>query len=104
VVVRRMAVRIRRPFSAAEYAKAGGEVLFVIACEASGYGGYPLTGQAFSAGGSGGRTREPRRSGLPHENPSDGGAFYDADIWPDNAQPAGRERRVEPAIATRLAS
>ena len=80
MVVRRMAVRIRRPFSAAEYAKADGEVLFVIVCEASGYGGYPLTGQAFSAGGSGGRTRGQRRSGLAYGNPSDGGAFYAAGV------------------------
>jgi hypothetical protein len=41
---------------------------------------------------------------LACRNPSDGGASYGDGIWPDNAQPARRERRVEPAITTWLAS
>jgi hypothetical protein len=91
-------------FSAVEHAKGGGGAGFARRCEIDGYGKYSLTGPACSAGGSGGRTRGQGGSELASRNPSDGGAFYVAGIWPDNAQPTRGARRVEPAIATRLAS
>ena len=76
MVVRRMAVRpLDGRFSAAEHAKAGGEVGFANVLQINGYCESSLTEPVCSAGGSGGRTRGQKRSALACRNSSDGGAF-----------------------------